>query len=254
MKKKLVALAAVVACAFTFGACEEFGDLDLVGHINLTATNPVQGLPGLTQAYEDSTVLNFKSAMCNVSIDSVYIEAGEYAGSYEINAGTVFVGTRQDILVNDVAQLTFPLCGINLRDTVVGNYPISLPIDDFSFIDMLDTTNVNTLITTGLAVGGNVGNVFAVAVSEEAFYLGFSGTVSISAYGQDFHRVEGTLNNVQAVYVTLEQLEYLAGLSPEQRASFDLAAYLPKITFNGSISTMRANIDAIVDALNENSK
>ena len=254
MKRKVFFLAALVASVFSFTACDELGGLDLVGHINLTTGTPVAGLPGLTQPYEEGMALNFSSAMCNVSIDSVYVEAGDYTGTYEINAGTVFVGTRQDLLVDDIAELTFPLCGINLRDTVVGSYDISLPVDDFSFIDMLDTTNVNSLITSGLSIGDNLGNVFAVAVSEDAFYLGYSGTISISSYGQELHRVQGTVNNVQAVYITLEQIEYLASLTAEQRATFDLAAYLPKISFSGDFSTMRTNIDAIVEALNENAK
>ena len=242
MKKNIITLAVAVMCAFSFSSCDELGDLDLVGHINLTTSNPVAGLPGLTQAYTDSTELNFKSAMCNVHIDSVYI-----------NAGTVMVGTTQTLISNDVANLTFPLCGINLRDTVVGTYNISMPINDFSFIDYLDTTDVNSIITTGLAIGENLGNVFAVAVSDSAFYLGHSGSVSITAYGGDFQRVEGTVNNVEAIYITLEQIEYLASLTEQQRASFDLAAYLPRITFNGAISSMRADINAVLDALNENS-
>lgn len=253
MKKNIITLAVAVMCAFSFSSCDELGDLDLVGHINLTTSNPVAGLPGLTQAYTDSTELNFKSAMCNVHIDSVYIPAGEYAGTYNINAGTVMVGTTQTLISNDVANLTFPLCGINLRDTVVGTYNISMPINDFSFIDYLDTTDVNSIITTGLAIGENLGNVFAVAVSDSAFYLGHSGSVSITAYGGDFQRVEGTVNNVEAIYITLEQIEYLASLTEQQRASFDLAAYLPRITFNGAISSMRADINAVLDALNENS-
>ncbi|MCR5444449.1 MAG: hypothetical protein K6E96_02040 [Bacteroidales bacterium] len=252
MKKKVLALAAMVACAFAFNACDP--DLDLVGHINLMATNPQQGFPGLEQAYVDSTALNFKSAMCNVSIDSVSIEAGEYSGTYDIHAGTVFVGTTQTLISNDVADLTYPLCGINLRDTVVGTYEISLPIDDFSFIDYLDSTDVNTLISSGLSISETLGNVFAVAVSEDAYYIGFAGNVTISNYGAEYHRVEGSVNNVQAIYITAEQIEYLVNLTPEQRATVDLAAYLPKITFNGQISSMRANIDAVMQALDENTK
>jgi len=255
MKKSILALAVAAMCAFGFTACEDFGDMDLVGHINLTATNPVAGLPGLTQAYVDSTSLHFSSAMCNVTLDSFLVEAGEYTGTYDIHAGTVMVGTTQTLISNDLANLTFPLCGINLRDTVPGTYPISMPIDDFSFIDYLDTTNVNSIITTGLAVGENLGNVFAVAVSDNAFYLGYSGTITISSYGStDLSRVTGTVNNVEAIYITLEQIEYLASLNAEQRASFDLATYLPRITFNGEISSMRADIDAVLTALEQNSK
>ena len=254
MKKSIIALAVAAMYAVSFTASDGLDDLDLVGHINLTATNPVSGFPGLTQAYTDSTSLNFRSAMCNVNIDSVYVDAGELSGTYDLHAGTVMVGTTQTLISNDVANLTFPMCGINLRDTTVGTYNITLPINDFSFIDYLDTTDVNSLISSGLSLGENLGNVFAVAVSEDAYYLGCSGTISITAYGSELQRVEGTVNNVQAVYITREQIEYLAGLTAEQRASVDLATYLPRITFNGAISCMRADINAVLNALENSSK
>lgn len=253
MKKNVLALAVAAMCAFSFTACEEFEDLDLVGHITLTASNPQAGFPGLTQAYTDGTSLNFKSAMCNVNVDSVTVDTGMYAGTYNIYAGTVMVGTTQTLVSNDIADLTFPLCGINLRDTTVGDYTISMPISDFSFIDYLDTTDVNSIISTGLSIGENIGNVFAVAVTDSAYYLGYEGTITLTAYGSEYHRVEGTINNVKAVYITLEQIEYLASLTPEQRNSFDLEAYLPKITFNGAISCMRADMEAVMNALEAHS-
>lgn len=250
MKKSIIALAVAAMCAFGFTACEDLEDLDLVGHINLTATNPVGG----TQAYADSTALNFKSAMCNVNIDSVYIDAGEYAGTYDIHAGTVMVGTTQNLVSNDIANITYPLCGINLRDTIVTTYPISCPVNDFSFFQYLDTADVNSLITTGLAIGDDLGNLFAVAVSEEAFYIGYSGSINITSYGRsELQRVEGTVNNVEAIYVTVSELEALVALPVDQRPT-DLANYFPHITFNGSISSMRADITTVMDALNENSK
>ncbi|MBQ8704604.1 MAG: hypothetical protein IJ524_09565 [Bacteroidales bacterium] len=249
MKKSILVLAVAAMCAFSFSACDELGDLDLVGHINLTATNPTGG----EQAYADSTELAFKSAMSNVNIDSVYIDAGEYAGTYDLHAGTVMVGTTQTLISNDVANITFPLCGINLRDTVVGTYTISCPVDDFGFFEYLNAADVNTLITTGLEIGGELGNLFAVAVSEDAFYIGYSGSINISAYGRnELSRVEGTVNNVDAIYVTVSQLEALMNMPASERPS-DLAAYFPHITFNGAISSMRADISTVIDALNENS-
>ena len=249
MKKTVLALAVAAMCAFSFTACDE--DLDLVGHITLTASNPQAGIPGLTQPYVDGTSLNFKSAMCNVHVDSIIVEdAGEYSGTYyDVNAGTVFVGTTQTLVSNNIADLTFPLCGINLRDTTIGTYTISMPINDFSFIDYLDTTDVNSIISTGLTISENIGNVFAVAVTDSAYYIGYEGSISLTAYGSEFHRVEGTVNNVKAIYVTLEQLEYLANLPAAQRNNFDLAGYLPKITFNGDITCMRADMEAVMDAL-----
>lgn len=250
MKKSILTLAVAAMCAFSFSACDELESLDLVGHINLTATNPTGG----EQAYADSTELAFRSAMCNVSIDSVYVDAGEMAGTYSVHAGTVMVGTTQSLVSNDIANITFPLCGINLRDTVAGNYPISCPVDDFGFFEYLNGADVNALITSGLQIDGELGNLFAVAVSEESFYIGYSGSINITAYGRnELSRVEGTVNNVEAIYVTLPQLEALMALPAGERPA-NLAAYFPHMTFNGSISSMRADITAVVDALNENSK
>ena len=247
MKKSIFALAVAAMCAFSFTACEDLEELDLVGHINLLATNPTGG----NQAYADSTALNFKSAMCNVNIDSAYIDAGEYAGTYDIHAGTVMVGTTQTLVSDDIANITFPLCGINLRDTNRGDYVISCPINDFGFFQYLNTTDVNSLITSGLAIGEDLGNLFAVAVSEEAFYIGFSGTIHVTAYGRrELSRVEGTVDNVEAIYVTVPQIEALVALPVDQRPT-DLANYFPHITFNGSFSSMRADITTVVDALNE---
>lgn len=253
MKKNLLVIAAAVASAFTFNACEEGQTMDLFGSINLVATNPVDTWTGLTQPYADSTVLNFGSALCNVDIDSVMVGDGEDSVSvYDVYAGTIMVGTTQNLLSNDVANLTFPMCGVNLRDTVTGTYEISCPIDQFSFYQYLDTTNVNSLITSGLEIGDELGNIFAVAVSEDAFYLGYSGTITITSFADhNYRRVEGTVNNVNAVYVTADQIAALAQMPEEQRADIDLASYLPHITFSGTISSMRANIGVILEALEE---
>lgn len=246
MKKNIITLAVAAMCAFSFSACDDLENLDLVGHINILATNPVGG----EQAYADSTELNFKSAMCNVNIDSVYVEN---MGTYDIHAGTVMVGTTQNLVSNDVANITFPLCGINLRDTVVGEYNISCPVNDFGFFEYLNTADVNTLITTGLSFGDQLGNLFAVAVSEESFYIGYSGSINITAYGRnELSRVEGTVNNVEAIYVTVPQLEALMTMPASERPT-NLATYFPHITFSGSISSMRADITTVMDALNENS-
>ena len=248
MKKNILTLAVAAMCAFSFSACDELTNLDLMGHINLVATNPTGG----DQAYADSTSLHFGSAMSNVSLDSVLVEGGEYAGVYEINAGTVMVGTTQTLLSNNIANITFPLCGINLRDTVAGSYAISCPVNDFGFFEYLNRANMNSLITSGLEVGGMLGNLFVVAVSEESFYIGYSGSISISTYGRnELSRVEGTVNNVEAIYVTVPELEALVAMPAGQRPS-NLAAYFPHMTFSGSISSMRADITSVIDALNEN--
>lgn len=247
MKKRVLALAVATACAFGFVACDGMENLDIVGHINLTASNPTGG----EQAYQDGQTINFASAMCNVNIDSVYIEAGEYSGTYDINAGTVFAGTTQALITNDQVNISFPLCGINLRDTVTGTYAISCPINDFALFEHLDTTDVGALINSGLALGDNIGNLFAVAVSDTSYYLGFSGEVVLTTYGGLYTRVQGTVNNVEAIYVTKGQIEAIAAMDETERAGINLENYFPHITFNGQISSMRADIALVMQALDE---
>ena len=64
--------------------------------------------------------------------------------------------------------------------------------------------------------------------------------------------MEGTVNNVEAIYVTVPQLEALMTMPASERPT-NLATYFPHITFSGSISSMRADITTVMDALNENS-
>ena len=249
MKKSLLALAVIAMCAFSFTSCDTLTDLDLVGHINLTATNPTGG----TQYYTDSsTTLNFSSAMCNVNIDSAYIDAGEYAGTYDVHAGTVMVGTMQTLISNDIANITYPLCAINLRDTNIGNYPIECPVNNIAFFEyLIDTADVNSLITSSLSAMEGLGNLFVVAVAEDAFYIGYTGNVNVTAYGRnELQRVEGSVSNVEAIYATVPQIEALVNMPAADRPA-DLISYFPHITFNGTFSSMRADIESVINALNE---
>ena len=251
MKKNIFALAIAAICTFCFASCDGMEDLDLIGHINLTATNPTGG----DQAYADSTSLQFKSAMCNVTIDSVEIVDSVFTGTVDIHAGTVMVGTTQNLISNDIANITYPLCGINVRDTNTGVYEINCPVDDFAFFEHLDTANVSRLITSGLTIGDVLGNIFVVAVNEETFYIGYSGNVTITSYGRnELSRVEGTVNDVNAIYVTVSQIEALSNMPETERAGIDLINYFPHITFNGNFSTSRADINTVLEALNESGK
>lgn len=252
MKKRILVLAAAVACAFSFSACDGniegiFSGTDILGHITLYTSNPTNG----AQAYNGGDTLRFASAMCNANVDSVYINAGEYSGSYDIHIGTVMVGTTDNLLTNDVANITFPLCGVNVRDTTTGTFAISCPINDFSFFEYLDTTDYTSMINTGLAIGNEMGNLFVVAVSEEAFYLGYAGSITFTHYGGEGALVQGSVNDVDAIYVTKDQISTIANMSEAERAEINLGNYFPHITFAGEISSRRANIAAVMQALDE---
>ena len=221
MKKRIYTLAMAVACMFGMTSCDGFNweDLlngsDLVGHINLVASNPQNGTPeGLTM----NDTLHFNSALCNVSTDTFYYE--DYTLE-SIELGTVMVGTYDNLLTSGAANLTFPLVGINLRGAATGTYTVSCPIESFEFIEYLDTTDVNTMIASGLSFGSEMGNLFAVAVSEDAYYIGYSGNVRITQFGEEGSLVKGSVNNVHAIYVTRQQIEMLADMSDDERAAMD---------------------------------
>lgn len=246
MKKRVLAIAAVAACAFAFNACEEGQTMGILGNIELTVNEPVNGWLGLTQPYTDGQTLSFGSSVCNVNIDSLV-----NGDDIDIVAGTIMVGTTGNVLTNDVANLTYPMCAFNLTDTIATSYEISCPIDQLDFYEYIDETDVNSLITTGLMIGDELRNMFAVAVSEDGYYLGYDGTISISTYaGRNYQRVVGTVNNVNAVYITREQLAALIAM-PENERPTDLSTYLPHTTFTGTFTSVRANIDVLMEALEE---
>lgn len=246
MKKKVLAIAAVAACVFAFSACEEGETMGLLGNIQLTVDDVQPGAFVSEQPYAIGETLNFGSSVCNVNIDSLI--DGEQT---DVIAGTIMVGTTGNVLTNDIANLSYPMCAFNLTDTVSGTYAINCPIDQLDFYQYIDTTDVSSLITTGLMLGDELHNMFAVAVSENGYYLGYSGTITITEFaGRNYQRVLGTFNDVNAVYVTREQLANLINMPEEQRPA-DLSVFLPHATFNGTFSSVRANIGVILEALAE---
>lgn len=250
MKKTFLAIATAVALALGFTACEGGDDFGLTGHINLVASN-ASG----EQHYAAGDSIKFKSALSNVKLDSIAItiqEAGVDTVVYDVNAGTVIVGSTDNIVTSSFESLTYPLVGINLRGTDAKNYSISCPIDDFSFFEYLDTSDVNKLISNGLMLGEELGNLFVLAVSEHAFYIGYFGSVNISKFGVDGSTVEGTVKNLNCIYVTEDDITTIANMSEAERASINLATYFPTIVLNGEIVSRRVPIDTVIAALEEN--
>lgn len=239
MKKRFAIIATAVAAMFGFAACEgdnPFENLtdvpDLLGHINLTVSEATAG----DQAYADGDVLNFASAMSNVNLT---IE-----DTLVVDYGSVLIGTEANLLSGNVANITFPLIGINLRDTVTGNYEINCPVNQISFFENLDTSDWRNLITKNQP---NLGNIFVVAANEHAMYIGYEGTVNITKFNGMGTLVEGTVNNVKALYVTEQDIEDL--MDEDDPASINIVERFPHVTFNGEIASRRADMQAVLQAL-----
>lgn len=229
--------------AFSFTACED--GLGLTGSMTLVVSD-VEG----TQAYVDGDTIKFKSALSNVKLDTLDIidtNLGIDTTLYNIDAGTIMVGAVNNITEASFEALTYPLCGINLRGDEAKTYTISSPVEDINFFKYLNTTDVNAIIAEGLQLGEGLGNLFAVAVSEDAFYIGYEGSIKITKFGGDGSTVDGTIDNVKAIYVTVKQIEELA----KQDESVNLKGYFPSATFNGKISSRRLPLDAVLEALEE---
>lgn len=231
--------------AFGFTACDG-DDLGLLGSITLTSSN-VNG----DQPYANDQQFNFHSAICNVNLSDAHVQVDDAGIDTTVSGslGAVFVGTTESLLsATDFDNITYPLCGIRLNDTVTGTYTFSYNVD-WSLLELIDTTNFNKMITDGIAMSGLISSIFVVASGNDAFYLGISGNVNITTFGSNGETVDGTINNVNCIYITAEHLENLMALTAEQRNSINPATEFPTITFNGSMSSRRADIQTVMNAL-----
>ncbi len=246
MKKTLSIITVAIFLAFGFSACDD--DLGLLGNITITSSNAIGDQP-----YAADQVFEFHSSVCNANFNNVSIHIDSLDVDTVINGsfGTVFVGLTESLLnVEDINNITFPLCGINLRDTVTGTYDFTYNVD-WSFIEQIDTTSLNKMITTGLVQANALGNLFAVAASETAFYVAISGNINITEFGGNGSLVNGSINNMVCIYVTRDHLETLMQMPASQRAAIDLTTEFSTITFNGSMESRRASIETVLQALDD---
>lgn len=245
MKKTLSVIAVAVALAFGFSACDG-EDLGLLGHITLTTSNAIGD-----QAYTADSTFEFHSAICNANFSNVAIHIDSLDIDTVLNGslGAVFVGLTDNLLsADEFTNITFPLCGINLRDTVPGTYNFTYNID-WSFVEMIDTTSLNKMITSGLAQAGNLGNLFTVVASENAFYVAVAGNINVTEFGGNGSLVKGSINNLMCIYVTRDHLETLMAMPQSQRESINMLTEFPFITFNGNMESRRASIQTVMQAL-----
>jgi len=240
MKKSIFAIATAVAAMFGLAACDgenPFGNInggnDLLGHITLVTSNPQNG----EQPYGEGDTLNFASAMCNINVT--------VEDSIAVDFGSLFVGTEANLLQGENANITYPMIGLNLRDTAETTYEVNCPVDQVSFFKTIDSTNWRSLLTENQP---DLGNIVVLAASEHALYIGYAGTITITRFANMGSLVKGSFNNVKAAYVTEADIEALA---IEDIETIDIEARFPHITLNGEISSRRADIQAIIEQLDE---
>ena len=242
MKKTLLFMAAAMVCMFGMTSCDgetidlnQFSGQDILGHITLVVSEAQEGQP---LAEGDTVAL--KSAMCDATFEIV--------DGITVNAGSVFVGTASDIVANGNTNINYPLCGINLRDTLAGTHAVSCPVTDFSAFEYARTGNWAALI---LGAGMNLGNVVVLAMDEDNYFLGYQGSIEITEFSSVGSLVKGQINNLKAFYITKTQMEALWAMSEEERSAITPINYFQSVTLNGEISSRRANMEDVLNSLEE---
>lgn len=256
MKKTFLTIAVALFCALGMSSCDGdisdiLGATDALGHITLKASNPIG-----EQNFVDGQEFDFKSSLCNVSIDSIHMEFhyGDHSLDTtveDLSVGSIIIGVYGENITENTSNIRFPMVGINLRDTVPGDYIFHFDENDWTFVDYIDTTNFYTLIRTGLAMMPEIGNLFALAESRNAIYVAYDGSITITNFGSEGKRIKGTANNIKCLYVTRDKLQTLLEMTQEERDQIVLGDYFSKITFNGEISSRRTEIDDILDAIED---
>ena len=133
-------------------------------------------------------------------------------------------------------------------DTVTGTYNFTYNVD-WSLVEQIDTTSLNKMITSGMAVSNGLGNIFVVASSDNAFYLAVAGNINITQFGGNGSLVCGSINNVICIYVTREHIETLMRMPASQRESINMLTEFPMLTFNGNMESRRTSIQTVMQAL-----
>lgn len=256
MKKKLQTVGLVLASIFTLTSCEGFdfsgllGDTNLLGHIRLVATD-VTG----DQYYAEGDTISFMSTICNVNSDTLGIDIDTMDISFDttfegLNPGTLFIGTSQNLLTGDVANITFPFIGINLNDTIEKTYNFTSPLSNTDLWNYLDTANVTTLITNGIPTEDSAINLFVIVLSETEYYIGYNGTLEIT----DFQNLNGLVKgdiSVEAAYLTNSMIDELGEMNPFELANIDVETYFRTVTLTGEVSSRRTDINSVIESLNQ---
>lgn len=253
MKKRILFIATAVACMIGFSACQgddladlsqladQLADTDLLGHIHLKASAQQNGTGGL-QNHEMMTTndsILFKSGVCCAKVT---VSDSSQSATHDV--GAMFFGSTSSVLVNENHEIQFPLIGINLRDSLPGDYTINIPMTqgDFNFIDDLNENNWRYYLThNDIQIQGvDQANMMVIAPTDSTYYICYQGTIHISEFPVVGQRVKGSVN-VQAFYITNRQVELLSQMPSAARANINLPDYLPTVTLNGVFESPRMN-------------
>lgn len=258
MKRTIRNIALSLATIITLSSCEGFdwggllGDTELLGHVRLVVTDAGEG-----QYYADGDTLKFMSTICNVNGDRLDINIDTMDVTvdtgFAINPGTLFIGTEQNLLSGDIANITFPFIGINLNDTIEKNYTINCPLTSIDLWNHLDTADITTVLTGVTDTESPISNLFVIMLSENEYYIGYSGNIEITDFQDLNGLVKGDIT-VQAAYLTTSMIDALGAMSPLELASLDIDTYFRTVTFTGEISSRRTDISQVVESLNQMSQ
>ena len=151
MKQKILALAMAVSALFAFSACEIDGLDELIdtnsilGKVQVTTSN---GEAGVT--YVDGTTLRFNSSLCNAVITDTSLY-------------TMVLATERDLVDNNEYELSYPLIGMKLFDTVAGVYNINHTMS-YEFLISVDWKHL-------LTANDTVGNMFVIKFDQDGNYV-----------------------------------------------------------------------------------
>lgn len=232
MKTKVYTLLCAITCMTLFASCDTNFLGDLLGHSSLTIHDPSS-----STYYADSTKIEFSSSLtdCVTASDSA-------------SWSNLALCANIDLTLS--STIDPPYLGIATTDTLCHSYTVN---NAFYFNNITDF-NPEMLLST------NTGkNVFLLAASDTCWYVGYAGTIAIDTFPAYGSLMEGTMNQVQARYITQSQLDYLEDLTTRAEqmdraaitalAALDTNTYFKTVTFDGSFSSRRYTISTLVESL-----
>lgn len=236
MKKAFYSFIGAIVCLLVFSSCDTNFLTQLLGNASVTISDPTS-----STYYGDSTKIEFSSSLTDiVAADS--------------NVAWSNLALCANIDLTTANAITPPYLGITTTDTACQSYAVVCPVS----FDSLAGFNAEGLLSHSCGH-----NLFVLAASDTCWYLGRSGNIVISSFPAYGNLMEGTLNQVQAFYITQSKLDYLTDLTNRAGqmdtaaisalASLDTNTFFKTVTFNGSFSSRRSAISTLVQSLKKKS-
>ncbi len=244
MKKTIKALALAALTTISFASCDGIGSIvsEMFGSADLVINDPTGG------SYY---------APDGASTDSVHFEAGVSDVIFKVfnptdldsnmsGVDSLFtlhsattIAANMDFSSDEA--LTYPYMAVLINDSVSGNYDITPILTEENLLDF----RFNKFIKNPT---GN--NLIAIVVSDTSWYLSNNGVISIEEYPSYGRMTKGSFNNVNAYYFTQSTLNEIAA-QIRGGQTVDLNEYLHAVTISGSFQCRRANVQKLLDSLQE---